>query len=113
MSGIADARFCLLTVFMVSFITFFLGRKEHVWSIGEMIVQWEGMESKEEEKRGEEESLGRRRRRKRLSKSICELSGRFKEGGNMHDSQLGVGCREGEESLGVSTSSLNILSKLE
>ena len=34
------------------------GRKEHFGSIGDMIVHWQGMESKEDEEKVEEETFG-------------------------------------------------------
>ena len=86
------------------------GREEQYGSISDLIVRWEGMESKEGEERGEEESIGEGRRRKRLSKSIRELSGKFEEGGLTNDSQLGVGCGEGGEGLKV-TATFSKISK--
>ena len=57
------------------------GKEEQFGSICDMIGHWEGMERKEGKERGKEESTGDGRRRKRLSKGICELTGRFEEEG--------------------------------
>ena len=77
-----------------------------------MIVHWEGME---EEEGGKDIYLEGGGRRKRRSQRILELSGKFGEGRDITNSnQPGIRCKEGEEGLKTSSSSLrNVkLSKL-
>ena len=70
-----------------------------------MIIHWEGME--EEEGGGEICLEGGGGRRKRLSQRIRELSGKFGEGSDKTKSnQSGTKCKEGEEGLKTSSSSL-------
>ena len=78
------------------------GREEHFGSITDMIVHWEGMEEG-----GGEICLEGGGTRKRLSQRICELSGKFGEGSDKTKSnQSGTKCKEGEEGLKTSSSSL-------